>query len=72
MLKEIYRHALDDRQKEMNDKANSYFEKLCNTDCNTKQKKYRKSSTFRKLLTGIEPVTSSLPMRCATDCATTA
>lgn len=25
-----------------------------------------------KLATGIEPVTSSLPMRCATDCATPA
>lgn len=25
-----------------------------------------------KLLTGIEPVTFSLPMRCATDCATAA
>lgn len=27
---------------------------------------------FKKLATGIEPVTSSLPMRCATDCATPA
>ena len=27
---------------------------------------------FFKLLTGIEPVTFSLPMRCATDCATAA
>ena len=28
--------------------------------------------SFCKLMTGIEPVTSSLPMRCATDCATPA
>lgn len=31
-----------------------------------------KSSFSKKLATGIEPVTSSLPMRCATDCATPA
>lgn len=35
VLKEIYRHALDDRQKEMSDKSNNYFEVLCNTECNT-------------------------------------
>ena len=36
VLKQIYRHALDDRAKSENDKINSHFSKLCNTKCNTK------------------------------------
>lgn len=36
-LKNIYRHALSDREKAMNDKANSFFDELCNTKCNTKK-----------------------------------
>lgn len=38
VLKDVYRHALEDRQKEMNAKANNYFENLCNTTCNTQTK----------------------------------
>ena len=38
VLKDVYRHVLQDRQKEMNEKANSYFEELCNTTYNTKIK----------------------------------
>lgn len=35
VLKSVYRHAMNDRQKEMNEKANDYFSHLCNTKCNT-------------------------------------
>lgn len=38
-LKSIYRHAMNDKQKEMSDMTNSYFEEMCNTKCNTKNKK---------------------------------
>lgn len=49
----------------------------CNEKCN-KCNKNKKAETLEKskisahkikLATGIEPVTSSLPMKCATDCA---
>lgn len=40
VLKNVYRHALSDKIKEMDDKANEHFSKLCNTKCNTKQKKH--------------------------------
>lgn len=36
VLKSVYRHALDDRKKEMSSIANSHFSQLCNTKCNTK------------------------------------
>ena len=49
VLKNVYRHAMSDRQKEMNNKANDYFKDLCNpkrnrkcnTKCNTNIKKHR-------------------------------
>ena len=31
VLKSVYRHAMDDRKKEMSDIANSHFSQLCNT-----------------------------------------
>lgn len=31
VLKSVYRHSLSDKEKEMNNKANKYFSKLCNT-----------------------------------------
>jgi integrase len=34
-LKNVYRHAMDDQAQEMNNIANSHFENLCNTKCNT-------------------------------------
>lgn len=37
-LKAVYRHALEDKNKEMNSIANSYFSSLCNTKCNTQTK----------------------------------
>lgn len=36
VLKSVYRHAMNDRKKEMSDKANSHFSELCNMKCNTK------------------------------------
>lgn len=36
VLKSVYRHAMNDRKKEMSNKANSHFSELCNTKCNTK------------------------------------
>ena len=36
VLKSVYRHAMNDRRKEMSDKINSHFGELCNTKCNTK------------------------------------
>lgn len=36
VLKSVYRHAMDDRKKEMSNIANSHFEEICNTKCNTK------------------------------------
>ncbi len=38
VLKTIYRHALDDKQREMSNTANNYFSELCNTKYNTQQK----------------------------------
>lgn len=38
-LKAVYRHALADKMAEMNGRANEHFSKLCNTKCNTEQKK---------------------------------
>lgn len=38
VLKNIYRHALDDSAKKMNVIANDYFDTLCNTKCNTNEK----------------------------------
>jgi len=35
VLKSVYRHAMSDRKREMSDKANSHFQMLCNTKCNT-------------------------------------
>lgn len=37
VLKSVYRHAMSDRQKEMADRANAHFSKLCNTKCNTQK-----------------------------------
>lgn len=36
VLKSVYRHAMNDRKREMANKANSHFSELCNTKCNTK------------------------------------
>ncbi len=36
VLKSVYRHAMNNRKKEMSNIANSHFQKLCNTKCNTK------------------------------------
>lgn len=36
VLKSVYRHVMEEKEKEMNAKANDYFSKLCNTKCNTK------------------------------------
>lgn len=35
VLKNVYRHAMEDRAEKMNQLANGYFESLCNTKCNT-------------------------------------
>ncbi|MDE6601615.1 MAG: hypothetical protein K2K90_05540 [Lachnospiraceae bacterium] len=35
VLKSVYRHTMSDRQKEMADRANDHFSKLCNTKSNT-------------------------------------
>ena len=40
VLKQVYRHALADKSVEMNNVANDHFSKICNTKCNTKQKKH--------------------------------
>lgn len=37
VLKNIYRHTMDDKKKAMDNTANDYFDKLCNTNCNTKK-----------------------------------
>lgn len=36
VLKNVYRHVLEEKAKEMNQKTNDYFTKLRNTECNTK------------------------------------
>lgn len=36
VLKQVYRHALEEKEKEMNHVANAYFSDLCNTKYNTK------------------------------------
>lgn len=37
VLKAVYRHTMDDKVVKMNETANNYFEKLCNTECNTSE-----------------------------------
>lgn len=39
VLKEVYRHTLDDRTVQMNAVANEHFSELCDTKCNTDMKK---------------------------------
>ena len=39
VLKQVYHHALEERQKEMNAAANDYFSELCNMKYNTDNKK---------------------------------
>lgn len=39
ILQSVYRHTMSDREKEMSNKVNDYFTALCNTKCNTKNKK---------------------------------
>ena len=36
VLKNVYRHALSDKETEMNDKANSYFSAMYDTKYDTK------------------------------------
>ena len=36
VLKNVYRHVMEEKEREMNQKSNDYFAKLCNTGCNTK------------------------------------
>ena len=36
VLKNVYRHVMGEKEREMNQKSNDYFAKLCNTGCNTK------------------------------------
>ena len=38
VLKNVYRHVLEDRTKQMNNIANTYFSSICNTEYNTKEK----------------------------------
>lgn len=38
VLKSVYRHAMDDKQQQMNHLANRHFTDLCNSKCNTKTK----------------------------------
>ncbi len=38
VLKQVYRHALNDKANEMNTRANNYFSEVCNTKCNTQTK----------------------------------
>ena len=40
VLKSVYRHAMSDRQEEMNTRTNAHFSELCNTKSNTKNKKH--------------------------------
>ncbi len=45
-LKAVYRHALTDKTKTMDNIANSHFQQLCNTKYNTQTKKPRKTEAF--------------------------
>lgn len=36
-LKAVYRHVIEDKVKEMDNKTNSHFEELYNTKCNTQK-----------------------------------
>lgn len=38
VLKSVYRHVMEEQAIENSSKINSYFENLCNTECNTKTK----------------------------------
>lgn len=55
ILKAVYRHAMDDQAKKMNDKVNGYFGRLVDTKVDTKRKRPRKHRAFSMPATGIEP-----------------
>ena len=55
ILKAVYRHAMDDQTKKMNDKVNGYFDGLVHTKVHTKKKRPRKNRAFSMPATGIEP-----------------
>ncbi len=42
VLKTVYRHVMESKEKEMNEIANAHFSELCNTKYNTKEKSARK------------------------------
>lgn len=42
VLKNVYRHVLLEKEKEMSEKANNYFKDICNTKCNTENEKAAK------------------------------
>ncbi|MCU6762368.1 site-specific integrase [Brotonthovivens ammoniilytica] len=46
VLKNVYRHVLEDKAEQMNQIANGYFESLCNTKYNTKKTKPLKIQGF--------------------------
>jgi integrase len=56
ILKAVYRHAMDDQTKKMNDKVNGHFDKMVHTKVHTNKKRPRKNRAFNMPATGIEPV----------------
>lgn len=56
ILKAVYRHAMDDKTKEMNALANDHFQELYDTKYDTNKKEAPKIGALRLPATGIEPV----------------
>ena len=61
ILKAVYRHAMDDQTKKMNDKVNGHFDKMVHTKVHTNKKRPRKNRAFSVPATGIEPVLPDSP-----------
>lgn len=55
ILKEVYRHAMDEKTKEMNDKANEHFRNMYDTIYDTNKKEAPETEAFGMPATGIEP-----------------
>lgn len=56
VLKQVYRHALEDNTKKMNNIANDHFSALYDTKYDTKEKEPRKIEVLEKPEAGLEPL----------------
>lgn len=56
VLKSVYRHVMEQKEKEMSAIANEHFAEICNTKCNTKKEKAPEQGAHSMEIAGLEPV----------------